>query len=358
METNRSTATQPTLSDPTPISASSVWRGSDFEKRSDWIYHLTDNDIAEIDAAIRALPKATDDLQTIGPAEFPLPSLSLRLRALQSEVVNGRGFAFIKGFPVEQYDRFKAAAAYWGIGQHFGTPVSQNAAGHLLGHVKDLGYDENDPRRRGYQTRESLRFHTDACDIVGLMCLRHAKSGGLSRIVSAGAIHNAILASRPELLEILYQPFYISRISEIPDGKQPWYEMPIFNAFGGHVTSMYPARDLRMAQELDGVPPLTAPQEEALALVDHYAERFSLKMEIEPGDMQFLHNHTIYHSRTAYEEFECEDKRRHLLRLWLSAANGRPLPPYFAERYGTVEQGAVRGGILCPGTKLSTPLEI
>jgi hypothetical protein len=343
---------------PEPVIGPSVWQGSDMAGNTGWTYRLTDGDNAEIEAAVKGLPTASSNLQAIGQAEFLLPKLSKRLRDLQHEVVEGRGFAFIKGLPIERYNRFEAAALYWGIGQYFGTPVSQNANGHLLGHVTDLGYAVDDSRQRGYQTREALRYHTDGCDIVGLMCLRHARSGGLSSIVSAGAIHNAIGETRPDLLKVLYQPFYISRIGEIPLGKQPWYLMPVFNYFGGHMTSMYPARDLRMAQNLPDVPPLTAPQQEALALVDQLAGAFSLTMEIEPGDMQFLQNHTIYHSRSGYEDFGDAERRRHMLRLWLSAPNGRPLPPYFAERYGTVEQGAVRGGILCPDTRLSTPLDV
>ncbi|NKB59373.1 MAG: TauD/TfdA family dioxygenase [Alphaproteobacteria bacterium] len=334
-----------------------IWHGSDYTHNEDWIYRLTAENIAELHAAVKGISPDTD-LQTVGTQQFPLPTLASQLCELQREVVEGRGFVLIKGVPIERYNRFEAAALSWGIGQYFGTPVSQNADGHLLGHVKDLGYPKNDPRHRGYQTREPLRYHTDSCDIVGLMCLHHAKSGGFSSIVSAGAIHNAILETRPDLLDVLYEPFHISRIGEIPEGKQASYPMPVFNAYAGHMTSMYPARDLRMGQTLPEVPPLTPKQEEALALLDEYAEAFSLKMEIAPGDIQFLHNHTIYHSRTAYEDYEAADRRRHMLRLWLSAPNGRALPPYFAERYGPVEVGAVRGGILCPGTTLSTPLNV
>lgn len=339
-----------------PVSGPSVWHGTALNNDGAWVYHLSDSDIAEIDDALKRLSKDISDLRAINVSQFPLPGLSKKLLEMQRDVVEGRGFVLIKGIPIERYNRFEAAALYWGIGQYFGTPVSQNAAGHLLGHVKDLGYAKDDSRRRGYQTSEALRYHTDGCDIVGLMCLQGAKSGGLSSIVSAGAIHNAIRETRPDLLSVLYQPFHVSRVGEVPAGKKPFYLMPVFNSFGGHMTSMYPARDIRTAQTQSNVPLFTDDQTEALALVDAYAEKFSLKMNIEPGDIQFLHNHTIYHSRTAYED--TTDNRRHMLRLWLSAPNGRALPPLFAERYGSIEQGSVRGGILCPETRLSTPLDI
>lgn len=340
-----------------PVSGPSVWHGTEFDNNDDaWVYLLTGSDIAEINDALKSLPRDVSDLRTINRSQFPLPDLSKKFRELQRNVVEGRGFVLIKGIPIERYSHFEAAALYWGIGQYFGTPVSQNASGHLLGHVKDLGYAKDDSRRRGYQTSEALRYHTDGCDIVGLMCLRGAKSGGLSSIVSAGAIHNAIREMRPDLLDVLYQPFHVSRVGEVPTGKKPFYLMPVFNTFGGHMTSMYPARDIRTAQAQPDVPLFTDEQAEALAFVDAYSEQFSLKMDIDPGDIQFLHNHTIYHSRTAYEDIT--DNPRHMLRLWLSAPNGRPLPPLFAERYGSIEQGSVRGGILCPDTRLSTPLDV
>lgn len=334
-----------------------VWRGSELEQDSGWVYRLTGSDIAALDQALAQVPRDMADLRQVTQSSVPLPALSIRLAALQRDVVDGRGFVLIKGLPLERYNPLEAATLYWIIGQHFGVPVSQNAAGHLLGHVKDMGYAKGDPNWRGYQTSEALRYHTDSCDIVGLFCRRGAKRGGLSSIVSAGAVHNAIRDTRPDLLEVLYRPFAISRMGEIPAGKAAWYETPIFNDHGGRLTTIYPARDLRASESLPGAPRLSEAQREALALLDQHAEALSLKMEIAPGDIQFLQNHTILHGRTVYEDFDTPDARRHMLRLWLSAPNGRPLPPHFAERYGSVAQGAVRGGIICPGTELSTPID-
>ena len=189
------------------------------------------------------------------------------------------------------------------------------------------------------------------------MCLARSRTGGLSSIASSAAVHNEILRRRPDLLEVLYRPFTISRVNEVPEGREPWFRTPVFNDFGGHLTSMYPRRDMRLGHRLAGVAPLTGRQEEALALLDEVCEDLSLKMDIQPGDMQFLHNHAVYHGRTAYEDGPEPERRRHMLRLWLSAPRGRALPPHFAARYGTVAVGAVRGGIVCPGTRLQAPLE-
>lgn len=341
-----------------PAIGPSIWRGASLDEDDSWIYRLSEADIQEIDSALETLPTALADLRHFDIKTFPLPNLSSRLYALQHDIVEGRGFVLIKGMPIYRYTLFQAAAAYWLIGRHFGEPVSQNAEGHLLGHVRDQRAATGNPSRRAYQTSEALRFHTDSCDIVGLFCRHAAAQGGLSRIASAGAVHNAIRDTRPDLLGALYQPFAVSRIGEIPTGKLPWYMTPIFNDFGGCLTCIYPARDLRAAETLSKAPRLTKQQEEALELLDKLAEEFCLKMDFEPGDMQFLHNHTILHGRTAYDDENTQGGHRHLLRLWLSAPNGRPLPPHFAERYGTVEQGAVRGGIICPETELSTPIDI
>ena len=338
-------------------SGPAVWTGHEMSRSDAWIFRLTSIDITEIDSAARRFRDSGIDLFRIAAADFPLPGLGPRLRALQRELIEGRGFVLIRGLPIQNYDRQMQAIIYMGIGRYFGDPVSQNAKGHLLGHIKDLGHTRHDPKFRGYQTTEELRYHTDSCDIVGLLCLARAKSGGLSSIASAGAIFNEIRHRRPDLLPVLTEPFYLSRNGEIPVGKKPWYRLPVFSFYGGFMTTLYGARDVRTAQFLDGVPPFTEAQSEALDLVLEVAEDVSLKMDFDVGDIQLLHNHDILHSRTEYEDYPEDERKRHLLRLWLSAPNGRPLPPAFAERYGTIELGKVRGGIVCPGTTLSIPMD-
>ena len=312
------------ISKRSPASGPSIWRGADLVTQDRWVYQFTFDDIKELDAALEKLPPNISDLRKITTVAYPLPTLSAKFSKLQRDIIDGLGLVLIKGIPIDHYSPLEAAALYWMIGQHFGDPVSQNSAGHLLGHVKDVENSNGKPNQRAYQTN----------------------------------VHNAILDNRPDLLEILYKPFAISRIGEIPKGQMPWYMTPIFNEFSGCLTCIYPARDLRAAANLPSAPRLTDLQKEALDLLDSYAETFSLKMDFEPGDIQFLHNHTVLHGRTAYNDDPSQGIRRHLLRLWLSAPNGRPLPPHFADRYGTVEQGAVRVGIICPETKLSTPLDI
>ena len=123
-----------------------------------------------------------------------MPNLSQTLKEIQKEVINGRGFALIRGLPVENWSMKQSATAYYGIGMHIGKARSQNAMGHILGHVRDLGRDAvNDKNARIYQTRERQNFHTDSCDVVSLLCLKTSKTGGASALVSSMTIYNLSL---------------------------------------------------------------------------------------------------------------------------------------------------------------------
>ena len=340
-----------------PVESPAVWLGRDLAKTDKWIHRLSDDEIAELDAALRQTQERGLAIIDIGREDFPLPTLGPVLVELQDQVINGRGFVLIKRIPVERYTDVEAQTIYWGMGTYWGDAVSQNGKGHVLGHVKDLGMAEGDPARRGYQTTLKLRYHTDSCDIVGLMCLAKAKSGGMSSIASSAAIHNEILHRRPDLIEVLRGKFYMDRKCEVPDGQLPYAAAPVFNYDGGYMTCFYARGDIDSAQRFDAVPKLKDKQLEALGLMDDLAENFSLKMDIELGDIQLLHNHVILHARTTFEDYPEFERKRHMVRLWLSAPNGRPLPPSFAERYGSIEVGSVRGGIVVPDMSLCAPTE-
>ena len=251
-----------------------------------------------------------------------------------------------------------SAAAYWGIGAYFGNARSQNAKGHLLGHVRDLGLATSDPNVRTYQTTERQHFHTDSCDIVGLLCLKTAKSGGLSSLTSSMAIYNEMARRRPDLVARLFRPFPTDRRGEVPAGKKPFFEIPIYNDHAGYLSVLYSRPYIHSGQRFPEARRLEPEDIEALDLFDELANDADLRldMQLRPGDMQFVHNHTILHDRTAFEDWPEPEKKRYLLRLWLAAPGARPLPPIYAERYGSVMIGD-RGGIICPGTRLHAPLE-
>jgi hypothetical protein len=343
-----------------PIEGPSAWIGAEMRRReAEWTYRLSPSEIAEIEAAAKAVQARSLDLAEIRCEDFPLPTLGPVLDRLRTEVLDGRGFVLLRGLPVEDRPIAESATAYWGIGSHFGSARSQNARGHLLGHVYDLGkgLSATNPNLRSYATAERQNFHIDRCDVVALLCLRRAKSGGLSSLVSSMTVHNVMGARRPDLLERLYQPFPVDRRGEVPEGKAPFYEAPVFNQYAGHVSVLYSRLHIGSAQRFPEARRLAAEDIEALDMLAELAgdPELRLDMNFMPGDIQFLHNHTILHARSAYEDWPEAERKRHLLRLWLAPPGARPLPPVFAECYGGLTIGD-RGGIICEGTRLHAPL--
>jgi hypothetical protein len=341
------------------IAGPSAWFGADLAKRPDeWIHQLSTAELAEIATASARVQSRGLDIADIRRVDFPLPTLGPTLDQLRNEVLNGRGFVLIRGLPVQGQPIVVSATAYWGIGTYIGNARSQNAKGHVLGHVRDLGLSSKDPNVRVYQTTERQNFHTDSCDIVALLCLKTAKSGGLSSLTSSMSIYNVMAARRPDLAQRLFQPMPTDRRGEVPEGKRPWFETPIFNDHQGLLSAIYAPHYVRSSQRFPDAPRLSAEDLAALDYFDRLAEDAELRLDMEfrPGDMQFVHNHTVLHDRTAFEDWPEPERKRHLLRLWLAAPGARPLPPAYAERYGSVAIGD-RGGIICKGTRLHAPLE-
>jgi len=343
---------------PPEIKDRSAWYGPDLMECTNWIERLSEIEIAEVESATRELTKSSIDLTSISSDHFPLPTLGARLHDLLDEVLGGRGFALIRALPVQRWTKREAAIAFLGIGARLGSLRMQNAAGHLLGHVTDLGRSSLDPNARIYQTRERQTHHTDSCDVVGLLCLRTAKSGGLSSLVSSTTIFNEMRRRRPDLLSALLDPIETDRRGEVPEGGKPYFSIPVFNWHEGLLSAIYQRQYIESARRFPGVAPLSPVQIEALDLFDELANdpKLSLTMELQPGDIQLVHNHTILHDRTAFEDFAEPDRKRHLLRLWVAPPNARPLPGVFAERFGSVTPGD-RGGITVQGSRATIPFD-
>jgi hypothetical protein len=336
-----------------------AWHGPDMAARTDWRMALTPADIAEIEAATDALLARDMDIAAITARDFPLPHLAPLLKArTRDEVLNGRGFLLIRGLPVERWSLRKSATAYFGLGAHLGSARSQNGKGHVLGHVQDLGLDAADPNVRIYQTNARQTFHTDSCDIVALLCLKTAQSGGLSALVSSTTIFNEMRRRRPDLLKLLFEPIATDRRGEVPVGGKPFFEIPVFTWHQGQLTAIYQRQYIDSAQRFPDAPRLTPQHVEALDLFDALADdpALNMTMAFRPGDVQLVHNHTLLHDRTGFIDWPEPARRRHLLRLWLAADGARPLPEVFKQRYGSITIGD-RGGVIVHGTQLQAPLE-
>lgn len=343
---------------PPTIADASAWYGPQLETQQDWLVPFSPGEIAEIERAAEQAAQLPDPTK-MQAHDFPLPTLHSRLQALLAEVLHGRGVVLLRGLPVERWTKREAALAFYGLGTHLGNARPQNAQGHLLGHVRDLGLSSDDPNIRIYQTRERQTYHTDSCDVVALCCLHPAQSGGLSSLVSSVTICNEMRARRPDLWVLLFQSIATDRRGEVPPGQKPYFEIPVFNWHAGLLSAIYQRQYIESAQRFADVPPLTAERIAALDLFDELANDPALhfNLALQAGDVQLVHNHTLLHDRTAFVDAPEPERKRHLLRLWLAPPQARPLPPIFAERYGSVEPGK-RGGVFTAGQTLTLPFDV
>ena len=323
-----------------------AWLGPDMAARRDWVELLSPSEVSEVEAAARSVSGRKADIAALSATDFPLPTLAPRLAKICAEVLHGRGFTLLRGLPVQHWPLHLSATAFIGIGSHLGHAVSQNAQGHVLGHVRDLGLRSEDPNVRIYQTAERQTFHTDSCDIVALLCLQTARVGGDSALVSSSSLWNEVRERRPDLARLLLQPIATDRRGEVPSGELPFFTIPVFSWFDGYLSAIYQRQYIDSAQRFEQAPRLTPLHVEALNLLDQLSNDPALHflMTLQRGDIQLVHNHTLLHDRTAFTDWPEPERRRHLLRLWLAPADARPLPPVFAQRFGSVVPGA-RGGV-------------
>ena len=336
-----------------------AWHGVNLASKPEtWTYVFNNQEIRELEHAAASFRESNTPLGLISKKTFPLPNLGVVLMKMQDELRNGLGFKLLRGLPTDNYDPAINSAIFCGIGSHLGSARSQNAAGHLLGHVRDIGADINDPNSRIYQTKARQHFHTDSCDVVGLLCLKKAKSGGKSLLASSVTVYNEIAQRRPDLLEYLFQPIARDRRGEIPDGKKPFYSVPVYNWFKGFLTCFYHREYIDSAQRYEAAPKMSEKQKAAIDFFDQIANEpsINLGMDFEPGDIQFVYNHHLLHDRTEYQDWPEKTERRHLLRLWLALPKDRPLPRSFAERYGKIKIGD-RGGVVTNKTILHAPFD-
>ncbi len=325
-----------------------AWYGAGMTRwTDDWTVCLSGVEIDELEDAMRPLADHNITIADITPEVFPLPSLNRKIEGLYRDLIHGRGFAVVRGLPTERYSEYEASIIFFGLGCHLGHARSQNAQGDVLGHVRDLGMSSADPTTRVYQTRERQTFHTDSSDVVALMCLRDARVGGDSMLVSGITIFNEMRNQRPDLLVLLFEFIATDRRGEVPTGMKPYYQIPVFTWYDDNITTMYQRQYIDSAQRFPNAPRLTPRHVEALDFFDELANdpALHIAMRLQPGDMQFVYDHTMLHDRTAFEDRDEPERQRHLLRLWLSMPGDRRLHPCFAERFGSTEIGN-RGGII------------
>jgi Taurine catabolism dioxygenase TauD, TfdA family len=344
-----------------PIPGACAWLGRDMARSTRWQRDLPADAVAEIDAALRGVQRRRLSWPEITRDDFPLPTMADLFAEIAEELENGSGMMKLRGLPVARYSEAELRQIYFGIGAHVGRPVFQNRSGEKMRAIHDEGgdlgkrygqiaapADGNGPFLSSYARTLSngrLRMHTDRTDVVCLLCVRQAKSGGGSKICSSVAIHNAMLERRPDLLELLFQDYWRSRLGEESDKAESVYALPIFGLRDGRFTSHYSLTYIEAAQLVPDVPKLTAAQRGAIDLLMALSEELSFEMSLAPGDIQFLNSHVTYHGRTPFEDDKASGQDRLLLRLWLAMPNSRALPHGQEVLWGVIDGGALRGGI-------------
>ena len=312
-----------------PIGGPGAWQGSDFAGPRDWTWQIPTQVLAEFDQAVRRIRDSGRELPGLELADFPVPSFASAAAALRRELESGRGFVLIRGLPMDRYSDEEAAIFYWGIGLHFASPIPQNARDEYLFSVRDEGYDfQRDYGKTGVRisrTASAIDFHTDSSaayagytpDIVALLALCTARSGGLSKIVSAQTVHNLLREERPDYLRRFYEPFYFDRRAELRPGESPTILTPVF-AYKDTLSIRYFRFNLLRGHETAGVP-LTTADLDALDFFESVCRReeLAVSFQMERGDMQFVNNRFVLHSRTGFTDHPEPERRRHFLRLWM-----------------------------------------
>ncbi|BBK34059.1 TfdA family taurine catabolism dioxygenase TauD [Stella humosa] len=337
-----------------PVTDRSAWKVADMERDRSWVYELTADALAEIDGAIAAVGARGLRAGEFAAADFDLPILKGVMRSVLDQVQNGRGAALIRGLPVEKYDADVLSSLLWGLGIQIGRPLPQRASlnlggvrDNLIAHITDQGLDYNAPNVNGSATSAEQLPHTDPADVVALLCVRKARSGGISRVVSAVTLHNDVLERAPDLLGPLYDGYLYdmrgdaanSSGQEVTDGR-----IPIFTYHAGKLSCVFNAKMIETAQRKLGT---ALPMRERAAL-DLLLERAlapenRLDMDLQPGDLQIISNYTMLHARTGWVEQADPALRRLMLRLWLRVEGFRDIAPGVASGYvrgSTVDVGA------------------
>ena len=309
-----------------PTDHPAAWTTADIGGKDDITLDLAPRHVAAFEAALADMDaRGLARFEDIGRGDFPLHAIADDVARWRRQVEHGRGILVLRGFPVDRWSQRDVERVWFGLGTHFGRAVSQSVMGDLLGHVINVGGD--DARHRAYRNARELRPHTDRCDIVGMFCLRRARSGGLSRYASALAIHDHILATEPELLPSLWTGFHLHRFGEQPAGEPPYTPMriPVFSEKDGVTTViLIGGYALMAADEYDA--PFSDLDRRALETFERLAldPRFSLDFYLERGEAALFNNCAVLHTRTAFEDHDDEALKRHLMRLWLRDWDVRP----------------------------------
>ena len=335
-----------------------AWTGPDLEATNRWRFELTTAEVDDLERAIGTARAAGRSARDVRREDFPLPVLGAKLAAVADEIENGCGVARVFGLPVERYDEPEIELLWMGIGRHLGALRDQDPHGQVLRRIVDEGPgrgerygridDNGEPflsSRARVASTGALRWHTDRVDVVALLCVRPAMRGGTSRLASSVEVRNTIAARRPDLHDVLCRDVYRSRLGEETGGERMVYPLPVFGVRDGKFTSHYSRTYVEAAQLNCDVPKMSDAQWEALDMLADVCRELHTAHDFEPGEMQILNNHVVYHARDAYDDAEDLYRKRLLYRLWICPPVNRALPHGHEVLWGNIEANTLRGGI-------------
>lgn len=341
------------------IDAPCAWKGEEIAGSDRWIRRLDGDVIAAIDDGLAQFKRLGLDWTAANLDTFELSGLDGLFDDIRDELEEGSGMMRLSGLPIERYGLDDLQMIWAALGHYIGAPVSQSLSGQRQMFIEDTGkqaaaYGElkdkqnfRSSRARALSTA-ALRFHTDRCDVVGLMCVRQARKGGHSQLASAVAVHNEMLRRRPDLLEVLFTDYPRSRFGEEVSDASKWYMLPVFALKDGKLSTHYSRTYIEAAQINPAVPRLSEAQNEAIDLLAELATELCFEMTLQPGDIQLLNNHVVFHARAAFEDHSEPGHGRLLVRQWLAMPNSRALPEGHEVLWGSIAPGAHRGGIWPP----------
>jgi len=327
------------------------WTSEDARRDTSWLQRLSADEVAGFDAALAHAKATGKSWLAMTPDDFPLDDAARSALRRAFATTQGRwGLCLLKGFPVDRWSEEDSKLAYWGMGLHAGVARTQNPASQYMNDVRDEGaeYKAATGRSRGYNTKAGLDFHMDSSDVVALLCRRTAKTGGESLVASTIAVAEELGRRRPDLLEVLKQPFYHHYQGSQDPLQPPYYACPIIGSDPEHFTMRVNRKNIVAAErDFPELPRVTPEQWEALDLLEKLMAdpRWCFRMQLEQGDMQIVNNYAIVHSRTPFADFDEPDRKRHLLRLWLAVPGSQPLPADWAEYFIDTRPSSVRGGL-------------
>ena len=322
---------------------SATWRGSELFASKEWNVRLQTAELTELKFVADSIGAELQDTQR---ADVRLSALKQRLCAWQMALEDGSGVVLAKGLPVKEWGEQRSTSAFWAIALELGVPLCQSADGERLFHVRDRGYTPYDPRFRGPASRERLSFHTDRCDVIAFACLHQANQGGNTYIVSSVSLYEHLRKNQPDLLTILCEPFPYLRHTVDTGNPLSFCRLPIFSEHNGHFAAHFLRVLIDRADRSPNAPSLSPTQREALDALESLAEdpSFHVQLHLQPGDILLLNNWTTLHRRSAFTDVPGSKTQRHLLRIWLSMPNSRPIAPCFQAHFGNTAPGAIRGG--------------